>query len=856
MDQERPEQPDPEFVKISTERPQEEGDQPVAPRRFLEIMLDPRTLQGLMLVGGGLLVLGLVVWLWSIGVFENRLVVAGCLGAGNVALLVTGVAGYRFTRYQTAAKGITLLGCLVMPLNLWFYDAQGLVTLDQGGHLWIPALVCCAVYVLVARLLADPLFVHAIVGGITMTGMLFLADRQVGHLWEIVAPSTLLVVLGMICIHLERAFAVGKGPFSRDQFGREFFRAGHIVMSVGLGVLFVGRLCGRFYDPYLMNWGLLEMPAVATEAHLKLIALALTLCGAWSYLYSQLVVRPQGRYLTSAAITLLWNGVILLDVLAIPFTMSLLVLLTAASALAANAAAYFSKPKETATENSAGTPNWFAQLHSSAIPLGVGLNLATVALGLVLYGRARLEILNDLMPYEFGLPFFVATILCGISCWLGLKNAASNGAPHTASWHLRGLALILPLAVSQTLAFLGVPFSIATLTFEMALPLAIAIVSTVAKSEALQRACSRMAQLTAILLLVVGVGIALGLILATSVSQPNLWCALLFAEAAICFGFASVRVKQITPSILSALSFCAATWQLLLYLNVTQHVFLIALAVVGLVCLAVAEITTRLQKQNETAKFTTVCLWTGRMFVSFGGAATILMSFARLLTGETHWTIVGLLAAQAVASAAAAGLSRQSSWRRHFLVLTVGEILLSMLVINSLSTFSLLQRGELFLALVGLLVVAAGYLGWYREGETKQGQVSFNLAVGSMLSAIPLTLGLLVQRFSDSQADWGWIMLHEVGVLSIGMALLAAGILCRIRWSTLVGSCTLAVYLVSLVGLIHLPDQLQTTAITMMVGGGLFFGSAVLLSVYRDRLLAIPQKVKEGEGVFQVLKWR
>ena len=99
-------------------------------------------------------------------------------------------------------------------------------------------------------------------------------------------------------------------------------------------------------------------------------------------------------------------------------------------------------------------------------------------------------------------------------------------------------------------------------------------------------------------------------------------------------------------------------------------------------------------------------------------------------------------------------------------------------------------------------------------------------------------------------------MLHELGVLVIGLVLLGAGLVCRIRWSTLVGTATLSVYVVSLVGLIRLPDQLQTTAVYMMVGGGVFFAVAVLLSVYRDRLLALPQKVREGEGMFRVLKWR
>jgi len=134
--------------------------------------------------------------------------------------------------------------------------------------------------------------------------------------------------------------------------------------------------------------------------------------------------------------------------------------------------------------------------------------------------------------------------------------------------------------------------------------------------------------------------------------------------------------------------------------------------------------------------------------------------------------------------------------------------------------------------------------------------VSFNLALGSFFSAVPLTLGMLVQRFDNQLAEWSWGLVHEAGVLVIGLLLLGAGVLCRIRWSTIIGGSTLMIYVVSLFGLVRLPEQLQTTAIYMMIGGGLFFSTAVLLSIYRDRLLAIPKRVQEREGVFHVLKWR
>jgi hypothetical protein len=35
-----------------------------------------------------------------------------------------------------------------------------------------------------------------------------------------------------------------------------------------------------------------------------------------------------------------------------------------------------------------------------------------------------------------------------------------------------------------------------------------------------------------------------------------------------------------------------------------------------------------------------------------------------------------------------------------------------------------------------------------------------------------------------------------------------------------------------------------------------FFGAGLLLSLYRDRLLALPEWIKRREGVFRVLTWR
>ena len=689
-------------------------------RNWIEVLVDPQTLQGLMLCGAGLLVVGLVVWLWSIGVFENKLIVATSLGVANFALLAVGVSGARFTRYQTASKAITMLACLVMPLNLWFYDAQGLITLDQGGHLWVPALVCCGLYVLVARVLADPLFVNAIVGGVAMTGLLFLADNQVGRLWEIMAPSSFLVVLGMICIHVERAFPPEEGPFSRAKFGRAFFQAGHVVMGLGLSVLLVGRLVGRFYERFLTGWDWISMPAVATQTSLQWLALALALGAAYSYVYSQVVVKAKGRYLTSAVLTLIWSAIILLDLLQVELTAKL---------------------------------------------LAVG----------------------------------------------------------------------------------------------MLVPLALAFFSFRANNPTAKRTSSLAAEILAALLLVIGVSASLGIFGSTTILQSHLALTIFFAEAAACFILVAQVSTRLSPAIFAAACLCAATWQLLLLLGVTQYVFILAATLIGMVCLAISVFSQKVFSQKtdgDPSQFALVSQWTGRLCISYGSVATLLLALARLLTSETEWSLLPILVVQTLACVFAAFFSKEPAWRRYFGVLAIAQTLMLLLVGNALSTLTFWERGEVMLTVAGLMMLATGYWGWYREGDHQEEWVSFNLSLGSFLSAAPLTFGMLVQRFDSVTAGWGWVITHEAGVLVVGLLLLGAGVLCRIRWSTIFGSTTLLVYIVSLIGLVRLPEQLQSTAIYMMVGGGLFFGTAVLLSIYRDRLLAIPKRVQAGEGVFRVLKWR
>lgn len=828
---------------------------PTRRQSWIEVLVDPRTLQGLMSCGGGLLVLGLVTWLWAIGVFENKMIVAAGLGVANFGLLALGVSGARYSRYQTGSKAITMLACLVMPLNLWFYDAQGLITLDQGGHLWVPALVCCALYVLVARALADPLFVNAIVGGVTMTGLLLLADHQVDRLWEVMAPSSFLVILGILCIHVERAFPPEEGPFSRKNFGRAFFNAGHVVMGLGLTVLFIGRVVGRLYERFFVHVDWLTLPEISTQANLKLIAIALVLGATYSYVYSQIIVQAKRRYVGLALLTTAWAATMVLDVLNVALTVELLMILTASTALVASLTSHFATRPEADEAEDSLLQTWAAPVWEVSKIWAIGLNFVTLALGLAIWWGIRFDLVDLVSSGQFSVMYVAAAIVGAVSCGLASRRRETAEVSTNSGWQLQAGTVLLWLAADALIAVLGFQLTTLVLIVEMLVALAVGIAANAASNESLRRTLATTAETLAILPLVLGIGGTLGrLFSGFDFASGQSGSVIFFALAAACLGLASRVSGRMLPAILAAVSICATTWHGFLLLGITRYVFVSAMTFIGLVCLVVGTILR--QRDGTSDQFAIVSQWTGRVCISTASAATLLIALARLLTGETHWPLLGLVSAQAAAAGVAGLLSKEAAWRRHFWLLAGGQVLMTLIAYNTLIALSFWQRTEILVTCLGLVTLTLGYLGWSRETDKEDELVSFNLAIGSFLSAVPLTLGMLVQRFDNVLADWGWVLIHEAGVLSIGLLLLGAGVLCRIRWSTIVGGSTLLIYVVSLVGMIHLPEQLQTTAIYMMVGGGLFFGTAVLLSVYRDRLLAIPERMQNGEGVFRVLKWR
>ena len=85
--------------------------------------------------------------------------------------------------------------------------------------------------------------------------------------------------------------------------------------------------------------------------------------------------------------------------------------------------------------------------------------------------------------------------------------------------------------------------------------------------------------------------------------------------------------------------------------------------------------------------------------------------------------------------------------------------------------------------------------------------------------------------------------------------LFVSGFLFRLRAPTLIGGSLLVLHLSMLLVFAGMRAQLAL-GIYLSAGGAALFAIGLCLSIYRDRLLALPRKIKDHEGVFSVLAWR
>jgi len=820
------------------------GEEPVAepvhpipgPRRnLLDILLDPRNIQMLLAFGGALMVVGLVILLWVNEYFTAPVVAVG-FGVVNAVLLAIGWWVLRATRYRLAGRALTLIACLIMPLNLWYYHANHLITLD--GHLWAAALVISALYAASALVLGDELFVYIFTCGLTLTGLLVLADLPPSpqKFWEITSPATLLVVLGLLAIHTERAFPEQDGPFGRRRFGLAFFWSGHALLAAGLLLVLGAEVAGDWlYQPVFQDlyrrWEATPSPIVG---ELRWVALALVVAGTYAYIYSDVVVRHVGVYVHIAAGTLLWSLVLGLQLLGITAGMDAWITVLAVTALVANLS------QATILNDSR---------YTKAFPvLGVLLPLLAVALGVLVYFRALSHDLKSV--WQLAAPAWTyvgAMLLTALSCRVG-AHIYRDSQPRLAVVYFFATAAATLVGATALLAALGLDTWQAHAPWLMLLPVAYLVAARFYRGRPEEQALVWVSHAATAVMLVSSLASAVEGFSLVKQQPLNLVLALFCAEATVFYVLATVMQRQVWTIHLSAAMACGAVWQLLTYLGVPAEFYTLAFALVGLGLLVVYRFA--LLKRFAAGPLAGAAFQSGNTLLSLSFVAALLLGLSRLATKQIEWGNVGLLAVLTAISLLALALVRHAAWRRWYVVTAIGQAALTFLGMTVLSELSEWQKLEIFSVSVGLLLLVAGHVGWYREQERQSDLVSLSLFLGALLVGAPLAVATLIDRSRDH-----FVWLNELGFLIAAVMLLTTGFLFQLKSTTLIGTALTILYFLTL--LIYVPwSHLNAIAIFIIAGGGTLFVLGLLLSVYHDQLLALPERIQQRQGVFRVLNWR
>ncbi|PHS00775.1 MAG: hypothetical protein COA78_23435 [Blastopirellula sp.] len=813
--------------------------------RMFTALLDPRSIHWLLTLGGGIMVLGGLIWLISWGVFESPLLAAIILGVASLAVLGCGGAVELKTKYKTAGRALAFLGCVFVSLNLWFYHAQGLLQLQEG--LWMAGVVCVLIFVGTVWLLKDPLFMYAVQAGITLTAVLILGD--IGIAENATPLSVLLMTMALISIHAHKAFPAEGETFTQDKFGLPLFWSGHVQLASALIVLFGSQLAGSVEA--FANY--IELPAggiLLTES--RLVPGILWLVGAYAYLYSDLVVRKIGLYIYLGAMSLVMCVMtfVSLDLVKIEGVIATLAIMATTISLVS----YL-------------IPASNDRYARTVLPLALILSIVPVALGLWLHLQATSVVVGEL-----GFSRDTSWIFVGVMLLVTAGNRVSAFLYQRKSESLAAVYLIfaagaLVVAAAGSLRMLGVVTWYSQAPWLMVIPIGYIIASRLWRGESPERPVAWVAHATTILIL--GHVIVESLALAVKGIDPivHLNLAIVLGQASIFYALAAMIRKQSVSSYAAVAAGCAAIWQLMLSYDLPLEFFTTGFALVGLALIIASRWIEKIEEQiySATGEKKTVdrgqraiVLQSGHAILSITLLVALMKGLAQLAAiglknqdlTSFEWLSLGIMTAAGIVAAVA---SRSNTWRRVYTVATVGMAGVSILTINMAIDLSIWRKTEIFLVVTGLIMLGSSYVGRFREEESKSPNdtVSLGLWLGSMLTALPL-LAMVFYYWKSSQA---FSLYDEVTLIAITLMMVSTGVVWRVKASTLFGGGSLFFYLcVLIISLVYQPQI--AIGIYLTAGGGMLFGAGLLLAFYRDYLLELPERVANREGVFEMLDWK
>jgi hypothetical protein len=805
---------------------------------MLAALLDPHAIQWLLMLGGGLMVLGIVIWLASLGIFQNPLAVATLLGVGSLATLAGGCFIALRTRFETAGRALAFLGCVVLPLNLWYYEHQGMLTVD--GHLWVAAFVICWLYVATVFLLRDAIFVVAVEVGVTLTTLLLMAS--LGKITDATYLSLTLMVLALISIHSERAFSPDSVNFPRKRFGLAIFWSGHFQLAAGLVILAMAQSMRFFVESTGELLGIRWTGIAITES--TWLAASLWLAGAYAYLYSDLVVRRIGVYTYLAGLCLMLAGVTIVGLDVAGETLILLM----------NGAAVIGVllGRTLRSDN-----NRFQRTLS---PTSLVLSFLALGMGALLHTRATSHVIAEMgWAYDTGWYYAGAMAVAALINRL-LAYLERSHDRQTMSAYLflsAGAALLSAAGVLRNLELKEWHQQAPAL---MLLPIGYMFASNLRIERSVRGPLQAIAHLATAIIMLAVAGSTLEYVqqtlLPVSGRKENLIAGLVFVEAVIFYSLAAWIRRKEANYYLATIAACAAIWELIGYADLPSAYYTLLYAVLGVVLLATARAIGVSAQEifNRFGPTTTRAEGAGRplylianSLIVVAGVAAMAQGLIRLLGPAASWEHLTALILTTVASLLATLFALRGPERWWHATSTAILAALTFMTFHILIDLPLWRKAELFAVVGGLAVLIVSYIARFRE-EKPSDLVSVGLWLGSFVTAIALIATVYHQGIMKSPID-------DVTLLTITILMLASGASLRLKAPTLMGGSILALYLATVV--VNLAYRPQVAiGVYLAIGGCLLFAAGVALSVCRERLLELPDRVARREGIFKIISWR
>jgi hypothetical protein len=350
--------------------------------------------------------------------------------------------------------------------------------------------------------------------------------------------------------------------------------------------------------------------------------------------------------------------------------------------------------------------------------------------------------------------------------------------------------------------------------------------------------------------------------------RDTLMLGLVFAEAAAFYVLAAVFHRRSVNIHLAAAAACGALWQLLGYRGVDSSYYTMLYAVLGVACIALARwlglertdvYRSRSKAFGEQGLRSTAIRGRGLAAYQCGNGilcvallAAFMQGLAWLATRGEGWSGITALLLTIVAAGLAAAVSPESGWRRFYVVAATALAGLLFLRLNLLLNLSGWQKLEIFSVVAGVAMLVAGHLGLFRtEKDPQSDAVSLGLGLGSILAAAPLLISVLYHRWVVGAPS----VVDEIALLTVTILMTVTGVSWQIKATTMWGGVTLVTYLVVLVAALAYHPQVAI-GVYLAIGGAVVFGLGIALSVYREKLLELPEMAAKREGVFRILNWR